>query len=89
MALVLVGALNVSSISIHWLGEIISGKPKVWDENENHPRQYKRGEEIGKFNLGSTVILIMPSDRFTWHSGLEQGQQVKMAEMIGTVTLAT
>lgn len=89
MALVLVGALNVSSISIHWLGEIISGKPKVWDENKNHGRQYKRGEEIGKFNLGSTVILIMPSDRFTWHSDLEQGQQVKMAEMIGTVTLAT
>lgn len=85
MALVLVGALNVSSISIRWLGEIISGKPKVWNENKNQVQRYERGEEIGRFNLGSTVIMIMPPETLIWHSGLEQGQKINVAERIGTV----
>ena len=85
MALVLVGALNVSSISIRWLGEIISGKPKIWDENKNQLQRYERGEEIGRFNLGSTVILIMPPEKLIWHSDLEQGQKINVAEKIGTV----
>ena len=85
MAVVFVGALNVSSISTQWMGEIKSRRTKTWDANEVNAQRYERGDEIGKFNLGSTVILIMNPNNLVWCSRLNQGQQINMAEKIGTV----
>ena len=61
MAIVLVGALNVSSISTAKLGEIPSGAERRW--REATPVPYARGAEIGRFNLGSTVIVLFPAGR--------------------------
>src|SRR5690606_16201838 len=58
MALVLVGALNVSSISTAGRGEIASGEPAYWPEPA--PAAYAKGAEIARFNLGPTVILLFP-----------------------------
>jgi len=83
LALVLVGALNVSSISTRWLGEIASGKPKVWRGDASPQRRYGRGDEIGQFNLGSTVILMLPPGRLAWRETLKPGQLVNMGEALG------
>lgn len=88
LAMVLVGALNVSSISTKWLGEIASSKPKVWYGNTPQSR-YERGEEIGQFNLGSTVILVLPPKRLIWRRDLQPGQRINMGKALGEVSAET
>jgi phosphatidylserine decarboxylase len=81
-ALVLVGALNVSSISTVAQGEIASGAAREW--RERAPRAFARGAEIGRFNLGSTVIVLFPGDGVVWDETLAPGDAIRMGEPIGT-----
>ena len=77
MAVVLVGALNVSSISTAWLGEIASGRARVWDATGHSGREFARGAEIGRFNLGSTVVFVLPpgsrNGALNWRRGNPSG----------------
>ena len=85
MAVVLVGALNVSSISTAWLGEITSGSARVWDNAEPSGRGFRRGEEIGRFNLGSTVVFVLPPERAAWRPELAPGQAVRMGQVLASL----
>ena len=89
MAVVLVGALNVSSISTAWLGEIASGSGRVWEAVEpsgrGSSRGFRRGEEIGRFNLGSTVVLALPPEQVEWRPELAPGQAVKMGQALASI----
>ena len=85
MAVVLVGALNVSSISTARLGEIASGKARVWDDSEHSVHRFKRGDEIGRFNLGSTVVLVLPPEQAVWRPELSPGQAVRMGQALATL----
>lgn len=85
MAVVLVGALNVSSISTAWLGEIASGKARVWDDAGHTGHRFGRGDEIGRFNLGSTVVLVLPPGQATWRPDLSPGQAVRMGQALATL----
>lgn len=46
-------------------------------------RQYEKGQEIGQFQLGSTVVLIFSNNQMT-PVGLRKGKKVKLGEMIGS-----
>lgn len=81
VAVVLVGALNVSSISTVSLGEIISGAAREWREPQ--PVPYAKGAEIGRFNLGSTVILLFPKGTVRWSGALQTGDAVLMGATLG------
>ena len=85
MAVVLVGALNVSSISTAWLGEIASGRARVWDAAGLAQREFGRGAEIGRFNLGSTVVCVLPPGQAAWRPELEQGQAVRMGQALASL----
>ena len=85
MAVVLVGALNVSSIGTAWLGEIASGRARVWDDAGQSGREFRRGAEIGRFNLGSTVVLVLPPGKATWRPGLAPGQAVRMGQALASL----
>ena len=85
MAVVLVGALNVSSISTQWLGEISSGPGREWPGAELSTRKFERGEEIARFNLGSTVVLLLPPQRVVWQPGLIAAQAIKMGQALAMV----
>jgi phosphatidylserine decarboxylase len=85
MALVLVGALNVSSIATTWLGEIPSGAPRRWSAPAPGTR-FARGMEIGHFNLGSTVIALFPRAALTLDPALRPGQAVRLGQQIARLT---
>lgn len=85
MVVVLVGALNVSSISTAWLGEIASGRARVWNDAELSGREFGRGAEIGRFNLGSTVVLVLPPGQALWRPELAQGQAVRMGQALASL----
>jgi phosphatidylserine decarboxylase len=86
MAVVLVGALNVSSISTFAHGEIASGAPREW--RELTPRPVARGAEIGRFNMGSTVVVLLATGAFGFAAGARDGLAVRMGQALGTFASA-
>jgi phosphatidylserine decarboxylase len=84
MVVVLVGALNVSSISTFNRGEIASGVPQLWEETT--PSRVSRGGEIGRFNLGSTVIVLFARGAVRWDPRLTTGMSLEMGRTLGTVS---
>jgi len=90
MVLVLVGALNVSSITTRWLGEIQSGERRLWQNSGLPQRRYGRGDEIARFNLGSTVIVLLPPAALTWNEELTANGPLRMGQSLGRIrSLAT
>jgi phosphatidylserine decarboxylase len=84
LAVVLVGALNVSSISTFAHGEIPSGQAQHWPETA--PRAAPRGAEIGRFNMGSTVIVLLGPTPLRWSERAANGATVRMGVALGTLT---
>jgi phosphatidylserine decarboxylase len=86
-ALVFVGALNVGSISTPWTGEIRARKSGVVESLDiaGHPAHVDKGDLLGWFNMGSTVVLLLPPGTGAWDSGLQPGTRLRMGERIGTV----
>ncbi len=87
MAMVLVGALNVGSIETVWAGEVTPGggrKPRLWTYPDAGPDAVAlaRGAEMGRFNMGSTVILLMAPGAATWSTQLEPGHTVRVGERL-------
>lgn len=121
MALVLVGALIVGSISTKWSGTVAPGMPSGAvitsgssgrvnnaveassstemdsDSNSNNERNrqikvwnyedreliLQRGDEMGRFQLGSTVIVLFPQNTIRWQDELALGDLTKMGQGIG------
>jgi phosphatidylserine decarboxylase len=84
IGMVLVGALNVAAIETAWAGLITPPKgKKISDFEYNHTRKiYSKGDEMGRFNMGSTVILLTAKN-VEWLQKMRAGQAVKMGELIG------
>ncbi len=84
-AMVLVGALFVGSIET-----VIEGKisPPHWRaprdyDYRNQNVQLDRGEELGRFNMGSTVILLQPPGMARWREDVGPGDAVRMGQSLG------
>ena len=85
--LIFVGALNVGSISTPWTGEIKPQKRGVVVDCElsesNASKNVAKGELLGWFNMGSTVIMLLPDGRGEWSETLQPGKTLRMGEAIG------
>jgi phosphatidylserine decarboxylase len=46
-------------------------------------RRFTRGDEIGRFNMGSTVILLYGPDQVQWNSDLSAAQSVRIGQTLG------
>ena len=84
MVMVLVGAMNVSAIETVWSGLVVPPRArKINDYDYSHTRKdIKKGAEMGRFNMGSTVILLT-GNRVEWLPHITAGQTVKMGQLIG------
>ncbi|MGD8380099.1 MAG: archaetidylserine decarboxylase [Gammaproteobacteria bacterium] len=92
MALVLVGALFVSSIETVWAGEITpphGHAVRQWhyDAAGQDRISIARGAEVGRFNMGSTVILLFERDRVTLEDTLAPDQTVRVGRRLARATL--
>ena len=88
VAVVMVGALNVGSMTTPWTGEIRPKRSGVVELPElgDRSRQLAKGDLLGWFNMGSTVIVLLPPGAGGWLSGLEAGKRVRMGQKIGEKT---
>lgn len=77
--LVMVGALNVGRIRM--AGERGEGLGQI-------PRRFTRGEELARFEMGSTVVLVTTRGAATPLPGLASGHLVRLGAPIGTWSTA-
>ena len=84
-ALILVGALNVGSIATVWAGDITPAPQRVATPLPPQDVCLAKGEELGRFNMGSTVILLFQKDRARWHDDLRAGATVRLGQSLGTL----
>lgn len=89
MAMVLVGAIFVSCMETVWSGVV---NPHLLQHRQmtrhgapgNPAVQLARGAEMGRFNMGSTVILLYGPGQARWADSLVAGAPVRVGQDIGT-----
>ncbi|GBO83278.1 archaetidylserine decarboxylase [Marinobacter salsuginis] len=87
MAMVLVGAMIVGSVETRWAGVVVPGSRQVTSTRYEGEQaiSFEKGEEMGRFRLGSTVIMVMPKGAVTWNSDQVAGKTVRMGEAFGAL----
>jgi phosphatidylserine decarboxylase len=87
MAMVLVGAMIVAAIETVWAGRITppTRELKVTDYRDPQPVELDKGEEMGRFCLGSTVVLCFPDGMVDWSKELEAGSPIRMGSRLGSI----
>src|SRR5450830_1678828 len=85
--LTLVGATIVGSMATVWQGVV--NPPRVGELREWHygDRQIvlKQGEELGRFLLGSTVVMLFPKDTVQFNANWQPAGPVQLGEVMGDV----
>ncbi len=87
MVMVLVGAMLVSSMETVWAGEITPTKNKgvVVSNYQDQDIRLAKGDEMGRFNMGSTVIVLMPPGTVSGQPELTAGTAVKVGQRLATL----
>jgi phosphatidylserine decarboxylase len=87
-ALILVGAFNVGSMATVWHGDVTPRRHRevtVLPVTELlAPVTLDKAAEMGRFNMGSTVILLFPPGAVEWQPTLAAGRVLRVGERIGT-----
>ena len=89
-AVVLVGALLVGSLATVWHGEVtpraVRGCADLPLDASRAALDLEKGAELGRFNMGSTVILLLPPGSSEWLPGLAPGSSVRVGQALGRLT---
>lgn len=87
MAVVMVGAMIVAGIETVWDGQVAPFGSRDIAVSQ-YPYQnyiFKKGDEMGRFNLGSTAIVLFAKDKIRWLEKFQAGTATKMGEAFGEV----
>lgn len=88
MAVVLVGAMIVASIETVWAGLVTPPKRELRVTNyepHNNTIELARGDEMGRFKLGSTAIVLFGPNVVHWKESLREGSTTQMGEQIADI----
>lgn len=84
VALIAVGAMIVGSVSINWHGIVSPQKNRIiqtWNYDDGKIILQK-GDEVGHFRLGSTVIILCEHNAVVWNSALQAETILRLGEVI-------
>ena len=82
---VLVGATIVGSMATTWHGVVNPPRPgtlRSWSYDDQRI-EFARGDEMGRFLLGSTVVLLWPKDTIAFNPQWAPARPVRMGEAMG------
>ncbi len=87
MALVLVGAMIVASIATVWAGQVTPPSRQVHMQQYGHPQNVvlEKGTEMGRFYLGSTVLVLFAENRAEWDFAFGADSPVCMGQSLGQI----
>ena len=86
--LALVGATIVGSMATVWHGVVNpprTGEVREWRYDDQHIA-LKKGEEMGRFLLGSTVVMLFPKSRLQFNASWAPGRAIRLGEAMCTLT---
>ena len=89
MAVILVAAIFVAGIETVWsgnFGDEMFRKFQHWNhaQDKQLPQvALNKGQEMGRFNMGSTVILLFGKDKMEWDATMQAGTTVQMGQTLG------
>ena len=87
MAMILVGAMVVAGIETVWSGQVApaTDDPSVVDyQHLPQPVSLAKGDEMGRFKLGSTVVLLFPKGSMGWDERYVAGTATRLGEALGS-----
>lgn len=86
LAMVLVGAINVAAIETVWDGLVTP--PQGWGvKRQVFPEvNLAKGDEMGRFNMGSTVILLLENANVQWEQVLAADKPLRLGEKLAVLT---
>ncbi|MBP8183968.1 MAG: phosphatidylserine decarboxylase [Rhodoferax sp.] len=84
MVLSLVGATIVGSMATVWHGQVNPPRPgRLWEKSyENGAVTLRQGEEMGRFMLGSTVVLLFPKSAMAFNGQWQPATPVRLGEVM-------
>ena len=90
MAMVLVGAIHVAAIETVWAGAITPPLGKTirhwrYPTTGSAAITLDRGAEMGRFNMGSTVIVLFARNAIRWNPVIYPGASVRMGQKLGEI----
>ncbi|MGB0360468.1 MAG: archaetidylserine decarboxylase [Endozoicomonas sp.] len=88
MAVIMVGAINVASIETVWAGIVTPKHGQVETTAYGEASitvELSRGDEMGRFKLGSTAIVLFGKDQIDWLEDWYSGKSVKMGEAMASI----
>jgi len=90
MAMILVGAIMVASIETVWAGIItppLGTALRQWSYPATGPAAVtlEKGAEMGRFNMGSTVILLFARNAVRWDPAIQPDAGVRMGQRLGEI----
>ncbi|MGQ9425037.1 archaetidylserine decarboxylase [Gilvimarinus sp. F26214L] len=88
MAMILVGAMICASVETTWAGLVTPIKRQV--RTSHYPGSsaevtLRKGEEMGRFKLGSTVVLLFGPEMAQWCEHFQAQSRVRMGEQLGAL----
>lgn len=92
MAIVLVGAMIVAGIETVWEGQVAPlrrGIRTTHYAGRRKPINLKKGEEMGRFKLGSTAIVLFGPQMMQWEPSLQAGSATRMGSLLGELQEST
>ncbi|WP_097460044.1 archaetidylserine decarboxylase [Mangrovitalea sediminis] len=86
MALVLVGAMIVASVETVWSGLVAHRHNGITAVKYSGQQAItlEKGAEMGRFRLGSTVVMVMPRGSVKWDGAMTAGTSVRMGQAFGS-----
>jgi phosphatidylserine decarboxylase len=90
VAMALIGAINVGSIETVWAGEVTPLSARVISRTDYHDRNInlERGSEMGRFNLGSSVVLLLPDHPIRFRPELEPESFLRIRQEVARIVPA-
>ena len=83
VAVVAVGATCVARIHAAYDSIVTHQGQAATAMTYPQPIATKKGDELGMFEMGSTVILLFENGRVRWDAGWETDKPVKLGERLG------
>jgi len=80
---ILVGAMMVAGIESVWDGHYHPQEPATYKMNKKSIK-LKKGEEMGRFKFGSTVIVMFEPNKTTWSTKYKSGLATRLGELMTT-----
>jgi phosphatidylserine decarboxylase len=87
MAMVLVGAINVGCIETVWQGVVTPPHRQPinrWNYTQHDSMQLQMADEMGRFNMGSTVICLFANNSIRFDSAIVPAASTKIGQLLAT-----